>query len=94
MRRVRIQIVNEALKKLYFEVQQQKNPSGIQHSTNIPLHYMIVALVVLLKHFKYKYVKKNIQQIKNKNPVKVLRTLFLNTLSFFRKPSTIFSHFV
>lgn len=55
---------------------------------------MIVALVVLLKHFKYKYVKKNIQQIKNKNPVKVLRTLFLNTLSFFRKPSTIFSHFV
>lgn len=55
---------------------------------------MIVALVVLLKYFRYKYVKKKIQQIKNKNPVKALRTLFLNTLSFFRKPSSIFSHMV
>lgn len=39
-------------------------------------------------------MNKNIQQIKNKNPFKALRTLFLNTLSFFRKLSTIFSHIV
>lgn len=34
------------------------------------------------------------QQIKNKSPIKVLRTLFLKTLSFLTKPNTIFSHIV
>lgn len=80
--------------KAFFKVKQQRDPSGIQDSTNIFLHYVIVALVVLLKYFKYKYVNKNIQQIKNKNPVKAFRTWFLITLSFFRKLSTIFSHIV
>lgn len=86
-------IVTRTLKKLFFKL-NNRDPSGIQHSTNILLHHMIVSLVVLLKYFRYKYVNKNIQQIKNKNPFKALRTLFLNTLSFFRKLCTIFSHIV
>lgn len=80
--------MTETLKKLYFEVQQQKKKKPEWYLT-LYKHSFTLYDSCLGSPSKTLQVqiceKKNIQQIKNENPVKVLTTLFLNTLSFFSK---------